>query len=167
MGQQLKAKMVVFEKPQIDSFDSECWLESISIFTLPLFYFLEHGRVLPQETHQNDCSYLHPYFQIRETRVEENCSVDEMMEAESEELDMSLADRDVDWKEHDALERQFDLENEAGADGFVIITLPKSILSLTPWDTPRENEEEMLWGFDLTASNIPRTPITCQYSRYS
>lgn len=171
MGQLLKAKTILLQEPKTDHFDSEEWPESVSLTMLPLFYFREHGDVLLHETYQNDCSYLHPYFQLQEKRAIEYYVDDEATDMELDEdeaaMDTCLADRDVDWEEHDRLEEQFVLKDEVRPDGFVIIALPDSVFVLAPWDAPDENEENMLRGFDFETIDIPRVPIPCSYSRRS
>jgi hypothetical protein len=171
VGQQLKIKTILFQEKKADYFDVATWLDKLALFALPLFYHLDHGEALLAETYENDCSYLHPYFQIRETRRDEEFDESETMTAEDDDdygaIDMLLSDRDVDWEEHDRLEAQFDLEEEVRPDGFVIITLPDSVFVLAPWDAPDENEETMLKGFDFETIDIPRVPIPCSYSRRS
>jgi hypothetical protein len=170
MGQQLKVKTILLEQRKTDYFDSATWLENLALFALPLFYHLDHGGVLRSETYENDCSYLHPYFQLREKRATEYYLDDEAMNVETEDedvMDVCLADRDVDWEEHDRLERQFILDNEIKPDGFVIITLADSVFVLAPWDVPDENEETMLKGFDFETIDVPRDVIHCFYSKLS
>ncbi len=169
MGQQLKAKTILLEKKKTDHFDLAYWLDNLALYALPLFYHQDHGDVLRDETYQDDCSYLHPYFQLREKRSEEYFVDDGTLvtEEDDDEMDMALADQDVDWEEHDRLEKQFVLDNEIRPDGFVIIALPDSVFVLAPWDAPDENEETMLHGFDFETIDIPRVPIPCAYSRRS
>lgn len=170
MAQQLKVWSVLFDKKKSDHFDSEGWPETIELHMLPFFYFVEHGGHIYDPIYENDCSYLHPYFQLREKRAIEYYVDDDAIDMEFEDeaaMDTCLADRDVDWEEHDRLEMQFELEKEIQPDGFVIITLPDSVFVLAPWDSPDESEETMLRGFDFETIDVPREVIHCFYSKLS
>lgn len=168
MGQQLQNKLLVFQPKRENHFDSADWPYSVLLYLLPLFYFLEENQALVKGVSQDDRCALHPYFQIKAQRLAADYQADEAIDLEDDsDVDLPLADRDIDWAEYDRLEEQFDLESETKADGFVIITLPGSIFALAPWDAPDENEETMLEGFDFETIDVPRVPIPCSYSRRS
>lgn len=169
MGQQLKTKTILLQNKKTDNFDLAFWLDELATTALPPFYPLTHGQPMLQETYDDDCSYLNAYFQVRETRSGEYYSNYETISGDddSDQIDASLADRDVDWEEHDRLEKQFILDDEIRPDGFVIIALPDSVFVLAPWDTPDENEETMLRGFDFETIDVPREVIHCFYSKLS
>jgi hypothetical protein len=170
VGQQLKAKTILLEEKKARHSDFLYWLEHLSLYALPFFYSQNHGNIQLGETYQDDCSYLHPYFQLREKRASEYYVDDEAVDMGIDDeaaMDTCLADRDVDWEEHDRLEEQFELEKEIQTDGFVIIALPDSVFVLAPWDSPDENEETMLRGFDFETTDVPREVIHCFYSKLS
>ncbi len=170
MAKQLKVWSVLFDKKRTDHFDSDGWPYTVVLHMLPPFYFMEHGDCAYDPTYDNDCSYTHPYFQLRETRALEYPATDEGTSFDSEddyEDELPLLGMEVDWEEHDRLEHEFELDREVKSDGFVIIALPDSVFAIMPWDVPDENEDTMLNGFDFETIDIPKVPIPCAYSKLS
>ncbi|MDP2812410.1 MAG: hypothetical protein Q8O32_01830 [bacterium] len=165
MGQALKKDSVFLKHPPRDHFDFNDLLLCV-LWQTPELYYLEEGQAIATNLFFNDCSELHPYFALLKQRALEEIELEESLAEDilNGEETLSIADRDIDCNEYGSLEEQFELGGITIDFGFIIICLPSSVLVFTPWNTPEGNENKMLDGFDLKASNIPRVPITCQWS---
>lgn len=157
MGQQLVPNAVFLikaKKPKYDVLRPEGLLTAATM-KLPLFYFWTENEVVHQDL--DTCRTLAENMP-EATIQHESPPVDDKITAE---IVYAIADHDIDWLEYDHLEAEFKLHELRNKTGHTIVVLKTSVFLIDYSYPSAEDECQILQGFDLKATNIPKDVIHC------